>query len=108
MERVTDFIFLGYKITLDSDCSHKTKRHSLEEKMEDLDSVLKSRVITLLTKVCIVNAMAFPIVIYGCWCWTIKKAECQRCFQAVVLEKTLESTLDCKAIKPINPKGNQS
>ena len=108
MERVTDFIFLGYKIILDSDCSHKTKRHSLEEKMEDLDSVLKSRVITLLTKVCIVNAMAFPIVIYGCWCWTIKKAECQRCFQAVVLEKTLESTLDCKAIKPINPKGNQS
>ena len=76
--------------------------------MENLDSVLKSRFITLLTKVCIVNAMAFPIVIYGCGCWTIKKAECWRCFQAVVLEKTLESTLDCKVIKPVNPKGNQS
>ena len=68
----------------------------LEGELTNLDSVLKSRVITLLTKVCIVNAMAFPIVIYGCWCWTIKKAECQRCFQAVVLEKTLESPLTAR------------
>ena len=75
--------------------------------MENLDSVLKSRFITLLTKVCIVNAMAFPIVIYGCGCWTIKKAECWRCFQAVVLEKTLDSLLKSREIKPVNREGNQ-
>ena len=77
---------------------------------EDLDSVLKSRYITLSTKVRIVKAMVFPVVIYGCESWTIKKAEHWRTdvFWTVVLEKTLESPLDCKEIKPVNPKGNQS
>ena len=73
--------------------------------MTSLDSVLKSRDITLLTKVHLVKAMVFPVVMYGCESWPIKKAEHQR---TVVLEKTLESPLDCKEIKPVNPKGNQS
>ena len=72
----------------------------------NLDSILKSRDITLLTKVCLVKAMIFPVVTFGCQSWTIKKAECQR-FD-VVLEKTLESPLDCKEIKPVNFKENQS
>ena len=78
--------------------------------MANLDSVLKSRDITLLTKVHIVKAMVFPVVMYGCESWTIKKAEHCRvdAFETVVLEKTLESPLDCKEIKPVNPKGNQS
>ena len=76
----TDFIFLGSKITLDSDFSHEIKRHLLlgRKAMTKLDSVLKSRDITLLTKVHIVKAMIFPVVMYGCESWTIKKAECQR------------------------------
>ena len=80
METVTDFIFLDSKINVDSDCSHKIKRHLLlgRRAMTNLDSVLKSRDITLLTKVCIVKAMVFPVVTYGCESWTIKKAECQR------------------------------
>ena len=78
--------------------------------MTNLDSILKSRDITLLTKVCIVKAMVFPVVMYGYSSWTIKKAEHQRidAFEFLVLEKTLESLLDSKEIKPINPKGNQS
>ena len=77
--------------------------------MTNLESVLKSRDVTLLTKVCLVKAMAFPSVIYGCQSWTIKKAEHQRIdVSTVVLEKTLESSLDCKEIQPVNPKGNQS
>ena len=76
--------------------------------MTNLDSVLKSRDITLPTKVCIVKAMVFPVVMYGCESWTIKKAEYQRIdFQTVVLEKTLETPLNSKEIKPVNPKGNQ-
>ena len=76
--------------------------------MTNLDSVLKSRNITLPTKVHIVKALVFPVVMYGCESWTIKKAECwRRCFQTVVLEKILESPLDSKEIKPVNPKGNQ-
>ena len=73
--------------------------------MTNLDSLLKSRDITLPTKVCLVKAMVFPVVMYGCESWTIKKAEHQRidAFE-LVLEKTLESPLDCKKIKPINPK----
>ena len=80
MESVTDFIFLGSKITRDSDCSHEIKRHLLlgTEVMPNLDSVLKSRDITLLTKVHIVKATAFPVVMYECDSWTIKKAESQR------------------------------
>ena len=74
MEIVTDYIFLGSKITVDSDCSHEIKRRLLLGKaMTNLDSVLKSRQVTLQTKVCIVKDMAFPIVMYGCESWTIKK-----------------------------------
>ena len=77
--------------------------------MTNLDSILKSRDITLPTKVHLVNAMVFPVVMYGCESWTIKKAEHQRsdAFELVVLEKTLESPLDSKEIKPVNPKGHQ-
>ena len=80
MEIVTDFIFLGSKITADGDCSHEIKRHLLlgRKIMTNLDSILKSRDITLLTKVCLVKAMVFPVVMYGCESWTVKKAECQR------------------------------
>ena len=72
--------------------------------MTNLVSILKSRDITLPTKACLVKAMVFPIVMYGCESWTIKKAECR----TVVLEKTLESPLDCKEIQPVHPKGNKS
>ena len=77
METVTDFIFLGSKITADSDCSHEIKRHLVlgRKAMTNLDSILKSRDITLPTKIHIVKAMVFPVVIYGCESWTIKKAE---------------------------------
>ena len=80
METVTDFIFLGSKITADGDCSHEIKRHLLlgRKAMTNLDSVLKSRDITLATKVCPVKAMVFPVAMYGCESWTIKKAEHQR------------------------------
>ena len=79
METVRDFIFLGSKITVNGDCSHEIKRHlPLERKaMTNLDSVLKSRDITLLTKTCLVKAIVFPVVMYGCESWTVKKkAEC--------------------------------
>ena len=78
MERVKDFIVLGSKITADGDCSQEIKRHLLlgRKAMTNLESILKSRAITLLTKVCLVKAMVFPVVIYGCESWTIKKAEC--------------------------------
>ena len=77
---VTDFIFLGSKITADGDCSHEMKRLLLlgRKAVTNLDSVLQSRDITLLTKVCIVKAMVFPVVMYGCESWTIKNVECQR------------------------------
>ena len=80
MERVRDFIFLGSKITADGDCNHKTKGCLLlgRKAMTNLDSVLKSRDITLPTKVCLVKAMVFPVVMCGCESWTIKKAEHQR------------------------------
>ena len=80
METVTDFIFLGSRITVDGDCSHETRRRLLlgKKAMTNLDSVLKSKNITLLTKVCIVKAMVFPVVMYRYESWTIKKAECQR------------------------------
>ena len=78
METVTDFIFLGSKITADGDCSHETKRHLLLERkaMTNLDSILKRRDINLQMKVYIIKAMIFPVVMYGCESWTIKKAEC--------------------------------
>ena len=77
METVTDFIFLGSKITADGDCSHKIKRPLLlgRKAMRNLDSILKSRDITLPTKISVVKAMVFPVVIYRCESWTIKKAE---------------------------------
>ena len=80
VETGTDFIFLGCKITEDSDCSHETKRHLLlgRKAMTNLDSILKSRDITLPTKVRLVKAMVFPVFMYGCESWTIKKAEHQR------------------------------
>ena len=80
METVVDFIFLDSKITADSDCSHEVKRRLLlgRKAMTNLDSILKSRDITLPTKICLVKAVVFPVVIYGCESWTIKKAECHR------------------------------
>ena len=78
MKTVTDFLFLGFKVTADGDCSYETKKRLLlgRQAMTNLDSVLKSRDITLPTKVHLVKAMIFPVIIYGCECWTIKKAEC--------------------------------
>ena len=77
VETVADFIFLGSKITTDGDCSHEIKRRLLlgRKVMTNLDSMLKSRDITLLKKVCLVKAMVFPVVMYGCESWTMKKAE---------------------------------
>ena len=76
METMTDFIFLGSKITADGDFSHEIKRHLLpgRKAMTNLDSILKSRNVTFLTKVCLVKAMVFPVVMYGCESWTVKKA----------------------------------
>ena len=80
METVTDLIFLGSKITADGDCSHEIKRCLLlgRKATTNLDSIFKSRDITLTTKVCLVKAMVFPVIMYGCESWTLKKAECQR------------------------------
>ena len=81
VETVADFIFLGSKITADGDCSHEIFKRRLllgRKVMANLDSILKSRDITLSTKVCLVKAMVFPVVIYGCESWTIKQAECKR------------------------------
>ena len=80
VEAVSDFIFLGSKITADGDCSHEIKRRLLlgRKVMTNLDSILKSRDITLSTKVCLIKAMVFPVVMYGCECWTVKKAEGQK------------------------------
>ena len=79
METVTDFIILGTKITADGDCSHEIKRHLLlgRKAMTNIDSILKNRNITLPTKVHLVKAIYFPVVMYGCESWTLKKAECQ-------------------------------
>ena len=112
METVANFILLGSKITENGDCSHEIKRHSFlgRKVMTNLNSIFKNRDITLQTKVHLVKAMVFPVVMYGCESWTIKKAEHRRidAFWAVVLEKTLESPLDCKEIQPVYPKGDQS
>ena len=80
VETVADFIFLGSKITADDDCSNEIKRHLLlgRKVITNLDNILKSRDTTLPTKVCLVKAMVFPVVMYGCESWTIKKAECRR------------------------------
>ena len=78
VETVSDVIFLGSKITADGDCSHEIKRHLFlgRKVITNLDSIFKSRDITLPTKACIVKAMVFPVVMYGCESWTVKKAEC--------------------------------
>ena len=110
-ERVADFVLLGSKITADSDCSCEIKRHLLlgRKVMTNLDSILKSRDITLSTKVHLVKAMVFPVVMYGCESWTIKKTECRRidAFELWCWIRLL-SPMDCKEIKPVNPKGNQT
>ena len=112
VEAVTDFIFLGCKITANGDCSHEIKRHLVLERktMTNLDSILKSKDITLPTKFHIVKAIVFPIVMYGCQSWTIKKAEWAPknwCFRSAVWENTIESPINSKEIKPVNPKINQ-
>ena len=136
METVTDLIFLGSKITADGDCSLEIKKCLLlgRKAMTNLDSILKSRGITLPTKICLVKAMVFPVVMYGCESWTIKKAEHRRTdaflffffalyfifficsgfchtlkwIWTVLFEETLESPFNCKEIQPVHPKGDQS
>ena len=112
METVTDFILLGSKIIADGDCSHEIKRHILlgRKAMTNLNSVLKSRDITLLAKVHLVKAMVFPIVMYGCESWTIKKAECQRidafelwCFELLRVSWAARRS-NQSILKEINPK----
>ena len=111
METVTDFIFLGSKITADGDCSHETKRHWLlgRKAMNNLDSILKSRDITLPTKVQLVKAIDFSSS--HVWMWELDYKESWApknwCFWTMVLEKTLESPLGCKEIQPVHPKGNE-
>ena len=104
----TDMLFLGSKITADGDCSHEIKKWLLlgRRAMTNLDSILKSRDITLLSKVHMVKAMVFPVVIYWCESWT--EHQIIDAFELRMLEKTFESALDCKEIQPVHPKGNQS
>ena len=110
-ETVADFIILASKITADGDCSHEMKRRLFfgRKVIINLDSILKSRDITLSTKVCLVKAMVFPVVMYGYESWTLKKAEGQRidAFELWCWRRLL-SPLDCKEIQPVHPKGNQS
>ena len=107
VEAVTDFIFLGSKITADSDCNHEIKRYLLlgSESYDKL-SILESRDITLLTKVHIVQAVVFPVVLCGCESWN-ERVPRNWWFRTVVVVKSLESPLGCKEIKPVNPKENQ-
>ena len=112
MEIVTNFILGGSKITTDGDCRHKIKRCLLlgRKTMTNLDSILKNRDITLPTKVHLVKAMVFPVVMYGCESWTVKKAEHRRldAFELWCWRRHLERPLDYKEIQPVHPKGNQS
>ena len=110
---LTEYLFSGgSRITADGDCSHEIKRRLLfgRKAMTNLDSILKSRDITLPTKVCLVKAMVFPVVMYGCESQTVKKAERRRidAFELWCFEKTLEIPLDCKEIQLVHSKGNQS
>ena len=110
-ETVADFILGGSKITADGDCSLEIKRHLLlgRKVITNLDSILKSRDVTLPTKVHLVKAMVFPLVIYGYESWTIKKAECRRIDDFELwCWRRLKSPLDCKEIQPAHPKGNQT
>ena len=110
VETVADFIFLGSKIIADGDCSHEIKRRLLlgRKVITNLDSILKSRDITLPTKVCLVKSMVFPVVMYGCESWTVKKAELQRidAFELWCWRRLLKSPLDCKEIQPVHSKGD--
>ena len=111
METVRDFIFLDSKITADGDGSHEIRRHLFlgSKAMTNLGSILKSRDITLLTKLCLIKAMVFPVVMYGCESWTIKKVEHQRIDAfALWCWRRLESPLDYKEIQLVHPKGDQS
>ena len=103
METVADFIFFGSKITAAGDFSHEIERCLLlgRKTKTNQDSILKSRDITLPTKICLVKAMVFPVVIYGCESWTIKNGECKEL-------RRLENPLGCKEIQTVHPKGNQS
>ena len=112
VETMTDFIFLGSKITVDGDCSHEIKRHLLfgRKAMTKLDSILKNRDITLQTKVHVVKAMVFPVVMYGCESWTIKKAECRRidafelwCCRRLLRIPWTARTSNQSILKEINP-----
>ena len=111
VETVSDFLFLGSKITAEGDCSHEIKRHLLlgRKVMANLDSISKSRDITLPTKVRLVKAMVFPVVMYGCESWTVKKAECRRidAFKLWCWRRLFESPLDCKKIQPVHSEGDQ-
>ena len=111
VETVADFIFFGSKITADGDCSHEIKRRLLlgRKVMTNLDNILKSRDITLPTKVCLVKAMVFPVVMYGCESWTVKKAECQiiDAFELWCWRRLL-SPLDFEEIQPVHSEGDQS
>ena len=112
VETVADFIFLGSKITADGDCSHETKRHLLLERevMTNIDSILKSRDITLSTTVHQVKAMVFPVVMYGCESWTIKKTEHQRiyafelwCWRRLLRVPGLQGDTNQSILKEISP-----
>ena len=112
VETVADFIFLGSKITADSDCSHEIKRRLLVERkvLTNLDSILKSRDITLSTKVCLVKTMVFPVVMYGCESWTTKKAEHQRidtfelwCWRRLLRGPWTARTSNQSILKEISP-----
>ena len=111
MVTVSDFIFFGSQITADGDCSHEIKRHLLlgRKVITNLESILNSRDITLQTKVHLVKAMVFPVVMYGCEGWTVKKAECRK-MDAFELWywRRLDSPLDCKEIRAVHPKGDKS
>ena len=110
METVTDFLFLGSKITADGDCSHEIKRCLLlGRKATNLDSILKSRDITLPTKVCLVKTMFLPVVMYGCESWTIKKAECRRIdvFELWCWRRLLRVPWTARRSIPVHSKGYQ-
>ena len=110
METVRDFMFWGSRITVDGDCSHEMKRHLLlgRKAITNLDSILKSRDISLPTKVCLVKAMVFPVGMYECESWTTKKAEYQAndAFELWYWRR-FESPLDCKEIQPVHSEGDQ-
>ena len=117
METVTDFIFFGFKITADGDCSHEIKRCLLlgRKVMTNLDSILKGRDITLPTKVHLVKAMVYPVVMYGCEIWTIKKAEHLRidafklwCWKRLLRVPWTARRSNQPIIQPVHPYGNQS